>query len=162
VQPTARFYVVGNRPSASLQALGKRDDVVVTGRVPDVRPYLKHAQVVVAPLRVARGVQNKVLEAMAMAKATVVSEAAAGGVAARPVEEIDIACDADDYARKILALLGSPRAQAMGHAARARVLLEHDWSSNLSRIDELLSPSSNSRGNTEGPRDGAARPLTAA
>ena len=162
VQPSVRFYVVGNRPTALLEALGKRDDVVVTGKVLDVRPYLKHAQVVVAPLRVARGVQNKVLEAMAMAKATVVSEAAAGGVAARPAEEIDVASDADDYARKVLALLGSPRAQMMGHAARARVLVKHDWSSNLTQIDELLSPSVNSQRNTAVPTDRAARPLTAA
>jgi sugar transferase (PEP-CTERM/EpsH1 system associated) len=160
-QPMARFYVVGNRPSASLETLGRRDDVVVTGKVPDVRPYLKHAQVVVAPLRVARGVQNKVLEAMAMAKATVVSEAAAAGVAARPAEEIQVASDADDYSRKILALLGSPRAQTMGRAARARVLAEHDWSLNLSRIDELLGTSSHSQRCAEGTTDCAARPLSA-
>ena len=66
-RPRARFYIVGIAPTPAVQALAQDPRVVVTGRVPDVRPYLKHARVVVAPLRVARGIQNKVLEAMAMA-----------------------------------------------------------------------------------------------
>ncbi len=67
--PAVRFYVVGMNPDAAVRALANDAAAIVTGRVDDVRPYLQHARVVVAPLRVARGIQNKVLEAMAMAKA---------------------------------------------------------------------------------------------
>ena len=161
VQPMVRFYVVGHRPVASLQALNGRDQVVVTGGVPDVRPYLKHAHLVVAPLRIARGVQNKILEAMAMAKATVVSETAARGIAVTAGAEVDVASGAEDYARKILALLESPRALTMGRAARAKVLAEHDWRQNLSYIDELLMAPPTSLRGTEDPTDPVARSLTA-
>ncbi len=68
-RPRARFHIVGMNPTAVVQALAAEGRVVVTGSVPDVRPYLQHARVVVAPLRVARGIQNKVLEAMAMGRA---------------------------------------------------------------------------------------------
>ncbi len=71
--PTAHFYIVGARPTEQVQALASLPGVHVTGTVPDVRPYLAHARVSVAPLRIARGIQNKVLEAMAMAKPVLVS-----------------------------------------------------------------------------------------
>lgn len=67
-QPRACFYIVGTRPTKSVRLLERLDGVVVTGQVDDVRPYLKHAHAVAAPLRIARGIQNKVLEALAMGK----------------------------------------------------------------------------------------------
>jgi sugar transferase (PEP-CTERM/EpsH1 system associated) len=79
---SARFYIVGMNPDSAVRALASDPAVVVTGRVDDVRPFLEHARVIVAPLRVARGIQNKVLEAMAMAKAVVVTPAVAAGMAA--------------------------------------------------------------------------------
>ena len=81
--PSIRFTIVGMRPTPAVQALAGKH-VVVTGTVPDVRPYLAHAAVVVAPLRIARGVQNKVLEAMAMGRPVVASAACAGGIDATP------------------------------------------------------------------------------
>ena len=137
-EPRARFYVVGNKPARSVVRLGQQEDVVVTGRVEDIRPYLEHASVVVAPLRIARGVQNKVLEAMAMGKAIVVSTAAAAGLAATPSAEIEVAGGAQEFADKTLKLLDSPRAKEMGRAARARALRAYSWESNLSKVGALL------------------------
>ena len=65
-RPALRFWIVGANPAAAVQALAALPGVHVTGRVADMRPYSRHADVVVAPLRIARGIQNKVLEAMAM------------------------------------------------------------------------------------------------
>lgn len=78
--PNARFYIVGQRPAPAVQALAREPGVVVTGRVPDVRPFLAHAAVVCAPLRVARGIQNKVLEALAMGRPVVGTAAAWEGL----------------------------------------------------------------------------------
>ena len=77
--PDARFYIVGAQAVARGAGAGQQPGVIVTGTVPDVRPYLPHARLAVAPLRIARGIQNKVLEAMAMAKPVVVLAAGAGG-----------------------------------------------------------------------------------
>ena len=80
--PGAQFTIVGSRPGEAVQALARQPGVVVTGGVPDVRPYLAHAACAVAPLRIARGVQNKMLEAMAMARPLVASAQAAEGLRA--------------------------------------------------------------------------------
>src|SRR5262249_48188099 len=84
VDAKARFYIVGMNPDRSVRALAHEAAVCVTGRVADVRPYLRHARVVVAPLRVTRGIQNKVLEAMAMARPVVVTPGVAQALSARP------------------------------------------------------------------------------
>src|SRR5262249_62076576 len=80
--PGAQFYIVGMDPAPAVRRLAEGDRIVITGRVEDVRPYLDSAAVAVAPLRVARGLQNKVLEAMAMRVPGVASPAAAAGVSA--------------------------------------------------------------------------------
>jgi len=123
--PSARFYIVGMNPEASVRALAGEPGTVVTGRVDDVRPYLRHARVVVAPLRVARGIQNKVLEAMAMAKAVVATAPTVSALSARQGTELEVAVDAADFCDKVLALLDPDRADRMGKLARARVLLDH-------------------------------------
>ncbi len=139
--PAARFYVVGRSPDAAVQALAEEGATVVTGTVADVRPYLRHAAVVVAPLRIARGIQNKVLEAMAMARPVVASAACAGGVDAAAGSEFLTAADADEFVGHVAALLADPaRAEAMGHAARERVVAKYSWEANLSRIDRYLEP----------------------
>jgi glycosyltransferase involved in cell wall biosynthesis len=124
----------------AVQALARDDEsVVVTGRVADVRPYLRHAAVVVAPLRLARGVQNKALEAMAMARPLVLSPACAQALAGEAGSEFEVAEDAAGFADKILALCGSPRGLAMGQAARQRVLKDYRWDDNLAPIQAVLS-----------------------
>lgn len=137
-RPRARFYVVGMAPSAAVQALARDPHIVVTGRVPDVRPYLQHARVVVAPLRVARGIQNKALEAMAMARPVVITAAAAGALSAVPGKDVEVAGSAIEIAQKTLAMMDPSRGNPVGAAARARVLSDYDWTTNLAPFDALL------------------------
>ncbi|MCX7893486.1 MAG: TIGR03087 family PEP-CTERM/XrtA system glycosyltransferase [Burkholderiales bacterium] len=137
-QPAARFYVVGMNPGAAVQALGRDGATVVTGRVADVRPYVRHARVAVVPLRVARGIQNKVLEAMAMGKPVVVTPACAASLEAVPGREIAVASDATAFARAVLELIDGARSAEMGTAARARVLASYSWDASLAGLDRLL------------------------
>jgi sugar transferase (PEP-CTERM/EpsH1 system associated) len=148
-QPAVRFYIVGTRPTPGVQALaGER--VVVTGTVPDVRPYLAHAAAVVAPLRVARGVQNKILEAMAMARPVVASAACAGGIDAVNGVEFEVAADGDDFVERVDALLADPsRARRVGEAARVRVLERYCWDAKLARLDRWLRPAASGSDPTE-------------
>ena len=137
MHPAARFYIVGSRPSATVQALSKQAGIVVTGSVPDTRPYIAHAAMAVAPLRIARGIQNKVLEAMAMAKPTLVTAQALEGIAALPGEEILLANNAVTFAQYIDDVLAGGFA-GMGTLARERVLQDFSWSRHLRIVEQLL------------------------
>ena len=144
--PAARFYVVGMNPDIAVRALAGDPGTVVTGRVPDVRPYLRHAAVVVAPLRVARGIQNKVLEAMAMGKPVVTTPACAAALSARVGSELEAADNTEDFAFKVLACLAPARAQQMGRLARERVIRDYAWRASFDLLDGLLEhPSSLAR-----------------
>lgn len=136
--PQVRFYIVGRAPTPAVQALAS-ESIVVTGTVPDVRPYLRHAATVVAPLRVARGIQNKILEAMAMARPVIASESCAGGVDAVVGTEFLVAAEAADFVRTIDELLRAPeRAAEMGRAARQSVVERYSWDAHMSVIDRYL------------------------
>jgi sugar transferase (PEP-CTERM/EpsH1 system associated) len=137
-RPNARFYIVGMQPSPGVMALARAGQIVVTGRVPDVRPYLKHASVVVAPLRVARGIQNKVLEAMAMGRPVVATGAAVAALSAVPSVDVEVADGAAEFACKTLDLMGTEKGRKMGAAGRLRVLADYDWMTNLAPFDDLL------------------------
>ncbi|HJV24482.1 MAG TPA: TIGR03087 family PEP-CTERM/XrtA system glycosyltransferase [Aromatoleum sp.] len=133
-----RFFIVGMNPAPEVQALAG-DGVVVTGSVPDVRPWIAQADVVVAPLRVARGIQNKVLEAMAMARPVVVSAASATGLTGEPGREFVVADGEGEFAQRVLELLANPaKAAAMGAAARQCVQRAYSWAAHLARLDALL------------------------
>jgi sugar transferase (PEP-CTERM/EpsH1 system associated) len=132
-----RFYIVGARPTPAVQALAQQDGVVVTGTVPDVRPYIAHAQVAVAPLRIARGIQNKVLEAMAMATPVVVTPQALEGIDAEPGTELVLAEDENDFVEAVSALLYVPE-HSIGKAARAKVERNYSWPSNIACVGERL------------------------
>ena len=132
-----RFYIVGARPSGAVQALARLPGVVVTGTVPDVRPYIAHAQVAVAPLRIARGIQNKVLEAMAMATPVVVSPQALEGIEAIPGTDLVLAIDAAGFVAEVSALLAVTNT-AIGQVARSKVEKLYSWPSNLARIEARL------------------------
>jgi sugar transferase (PEP-CTERM/EpsH1 system associated) len=136
--PDAVFYAVGARPAPTVQRLARITGVRVTGQVADVRPYLRHAAAVVAPLRIARGIQNKVLEGMAMAKPTVVTPAALEGIAAVPDEEVLLASDADQFADRVVAAVSAGADAAFGVNARRRVLTDFDWDRNLDGFHDLL------------------------
>lgn len=139
VRPDARFAIVGRRPDPAVQALAGLAGVIVTGEVPDVRGWLAAADVVVAPLGIARGVQNKVLEAMAMARALVASPTAFEGIDARPGAELIVADGAEAQADAVLRLIGDPGlAQAMGDAARARIVADYGWAARLAPLPEMV------------------------
>jgi sugar transferase (PEP-CTERM/EpsH1 system associated) len=133
--PDCLFAIVGSKPAPQIQALASQPGILVTGRVDDVRPYLAHADVVVAPLRIARGIQNKVLEGMAMAKPVVATPQALEGVDALPEREVRLAADAPTMAAAVVTALSDAN---MGQAARQRVLADYSWTNNLARVDQLL------------------------
>ncbi len=138
-RPSVRFYIVGMNPSPAVQALTRDARVVVTGRVTDVRPYLRYARVVIAPIRIARGVQSKVLEAMSMARPVVVSTIAAGAISGEPGLDFEVAESAQDFARKTIDLLNNSHGAAIGRSARDRVMADYRWATNLEPFARLLS-----------------------
>ncbi len=139
-RPGLRFHIVGRAPTAAVRALAG-EHVVVSGTVPDVRPYLQHAAVVVAPLRLARGIQNKILEAMAMARPVVAAAGCVAALDARTGTEIVAAEEAPDYAAAIERLLADPAAaDALGQAGRARVLRSYTWAAHMAVFDRHLEP----------------------
>jgi len=137
IWPQVCFYVVGRSPAQSVLTLAS-DSVVITGTVEDVRPYLQHASLVVAPLRIARGLQNKILEAMAMGKPVVASRSCAVAINAGS-DELVYASDVDSFVHELDALLSSPtRMMRLGESARRRVVESYSWAAHLSGIDSYL------------------------
>lgn len=134
--PELNFYIVGSNPTPEVQALAG-NGIVVTGTVADVRPYIAHAAISVAPLRIARGIQNKVLEAMAMAKSVIVSPQALQGIDAKTGSEIILAEDAAAFIAQIAAQLTEPD-ETLGQAARRRVEQSYSWEHSLQSLDGLL------------------------
>jgi len=140
-EAAAQFHVVGARPTTAVQQLAQLPGVKVTGAVQDIRPYLAHARVAVAPLRIARGVQNKVLEAMAMARPVVATPEALDGIVCRVGDEVIMAEDAAAFADKVCAMLANVPSGLMD-AARRRVVQDYSWEGNLRRFETLLEGSS--------------------
>jgi sugar transferase (PEP-CTERM/EpsH1 system associated) len=138
--PTVRFVAVGRRPGRSLRRAAARLGFTLTGAVADVRPFLAHAALVVAPLRVARGVPNKVLEAMAMGKAVVTTPTAVTGLRLRPGDDVLLATDPEGMARAVARTLEPRLARGMGEKARARVVADYAWAPSLRLLDELVMP----------------------
>jgi sugar transferase (PEP-CTERM/EpsH1 system associated) len=134
----ARFWIVGSNPSPEVQKLARLPGVSVTGRVPDVRPFIAHAAAVVAPLRVARGIQNKVLEAMAMSKAVVATPQALDGIDAEPGRDLVVASEAQPFADSVAELVTEKSGDAIGQRARERVKAGYGWQSNLSALNAIL------------------------
>lgn len=130
--PQARFVIAGSNPSAKVRALARLDGVDVTGFVPDMRAEQAKAHIVVVPLRIARGMQNKVLEAMASGKAVVVGKAAMGGIHAEPGRDLIVAESPEEYRAGLERLLSDPAlVERMGRAARAYILAHLSWETNL-------------------------------
>lgn len=137
--PAATFTIAGANPAAEIKKLDGQNGICVTGRVPDMRPYIAGADVVVAPLRIARGIQNKVLEAMAMAKPVVGTAAAIEGIEATNGEHLVIADQPAQMAAAILDLSrNEAKRAALGAAARQRVVERYDWDARLAPLDARL------------------------
>ena len=136
--PSLRFHIVGRNPTAAVRALAG-PKVHVTGTVPDVRPWLQHAAAVVAPLRLARGIQNKILEAMSMGRPVVAAADCAAAMRAAPDRELLAADGADAFVSQVAALLEDPqRGASIGAAARDCVLREYSWDAHLAAVDRRL------------------------
>lgn len=137
--PIAQFYVVGSNPPDSLKALDGKDAVTVTGRVPDIRPYLAHADCAVAPLKIARGVQNKVLEAMAMGRPVVASPEALTGIDAMVGQEILVGSNTSELISAVVNVLNGSASVQIGENARRRIESTYSWETSLKRLVDHLS-----------------------
>jgi len=138
-RPKMKLLIVGADPSPEMRALGLLDGVTVTGSVPDVRPHVRSSAVMVAPMNIARGTQNKILEAMAMGVPVVTSAIAAGGVDAEAASHFLVANGPPEYARAILGLLENPaERQRLAHAGRERMLSHHAWPSSMKRLELII------------------------
>ncbi len=135
--PALSFYIVGSNPSDEVYQLEQQEGVKVTGRVEDIRPYIQYAAVVVAPMRIARGIQNKVLEAMAMEKAVIVSTMGLEGINAQHAKDVIVADTAAEFISAIRGLTDSS-AESIGIAARNKVKKDFNWSESLPLVKELL------------------------
>jgi hypothetical protein len=138
-RPSATLSIVGAAPPRSITALGSSKGIVVTGTVPDVRPLVQSAALTVAPLIIARGTQNKILESMAMGVPVVASSVAARGVDAEPDRHILAADSPHDFAEAVLRVLGQPEERRrLADAGRERVLSNHAWPASLRRFDGIV------------------------
>ncbi len=139
--PSAQFHIVGRAPTARVQQLGTqdRDRVTVHGGVPDMLPYLAHADQIVVPLKIARGIQNKVLEAMAMARPVLLSPEAATGIGARHGEHFVICENDDAFVEAALSLIDWPQdAATVGKQARVFVCNKMSWPAALADLPLFL------------------------
>ncbi len=137
--PDLSFYIVGSNPMSEVKELEKIDGVTVTGFVDDIREYYQLADVCVVPLRLARGVQNKVLEAMAMGKAVVTTSKANAGIQAANNEQLQLADTADEFIQAVRSLLKDlPSRGKLGENAREYVVSGYDWNTNLGKLEKLL------------------------
>lgn len=134
--PATRLYIVGARPARQVRALAERAGIHVTGRVPDVRPYIAHASVAIAPLKIARGIQNKVLEALAMNTPVVGTPQAFEGIDAFPGRSPCTAAGPDAFAQAVLRILHRPR--SADSRLREFVLERYDWDRRLAALDGLV------------------------
>lgn len=135
----AEFWIVGRDPSKSVRRLSKLQGVRITGTVEDVRPYIANATVVVAPLQTGCGVQNKVLEAMAMAKIVVASPLACEGIKVSARKDIIVAATPSDFTAAIMSVLAK---EIAGNGKMARRTIERDYQWNFEVLDKLLEPTS--------------------
>lgn len=136
--PSSLFAIVGRNPTSAVRKLAEVKGVMVTGEVPDTRPWIAAATVVVAPLGIARGVQNKILEAMAMARPVVASPAAFEGIDAVPGRDLLVA-EGYDMANAVSRLIAEPAyAAEIAKAARERMVARYDWEAQLRALDAMI------------------------
>jgi sugar transferase (PEP-CTERM/EpsH1 system associated) len=139
VHPAAQFHAVGRAPAPELLARDGTNGARVWGEVPDVRPFLAAAHVVLAPLTIARGVQNKVLEAMAMARPLLATSAVATGLPGRDGVHYAVADGDEALAGRALDLLARREAaESMGDAARRLVVDTASWPAMLADLPEIV------------------------
>jgi glycosyltransferase involved in cell wall biosynthesis len=137
--PDAQFYIVGSNPAKEVIELSGNNGVTVTGYVPDTREFLRKATVAVVPLRIARGIQNKILEAMAMGLPVVTTPQAFEGIEARPDRDLILGGDVRKVAEGVIELIrkGSLR-KSIGDNARKIIERNYCWTKNLEKLNGIL------------------------
>ena len=137
--PDVHLRIVGSNPLPKISALEKLGGISVTGFVPDVRPHVEDAAVAIAPLAIARGTQNKVLECMAMGIPVVASPQAAKGVQAVPGRHLLVGGNPEEFADRIIDLLGNAELRMkIAEEGRRQVMSVHSWPESMKLLDELL------------------------
>ena len=140
-EPTTQFYIVGRNPLREVEKMDNHTNIFVTGKVEDIRPYLERASIVVAPIRISRGVQNKILEAMSMAKLLVTTSMAVKGIKLEN-ENVDIitADNPEEYAKNCLTSIDKfSLTKAPSTNNRNFVVKNHNWKKNLSSLASMMS-----------------------
>lgn len=138
-RPQARLLIVGAEPTPAIRQLAALPGVEVTGSVPDVRPYVRRSAAMVAPLSIARGTQNKILEAMAMGIPVITSTVAVKGVDAEPEQHLLVGDSPTELTQATVRVMSS-RVERMrlAEAGRARMLSHHNWAASLERLENLV------------------------
>jgi sugar transferase (PEP-CTERM/EpsH1 system associated) len=145
-RPRVKLQIVGAEPTAPVRALAQIPGVTVTGTVPEVQPYVQRSAASVVPLAIARGIQNKILESMAMGVPVVASPAAARGVDALPGEHLLVAGSPGQYRDALVRLMADPAERhRLAVAGRARMLSHHTWSHAMGRLDSIIAESMDRR-----------------
>jgi glycosyltransferase involved in cell wall biosynthesis len=140
VHPETIFYIVGNHPPEQIKRLANRNNVVVTGHVPDTRPYFEQAAVFVSPLRSGSGIQVKNLEAMGMSVPVVTTSIGALGLEAKAGRDVLVADTPEAFAKHVINLIQSPdRRQKIGNAGRQLVEAKYDWPILTHRLEVVYS-----------------------
>ncbi len=136
--PDSTFYIVGNHPTEQVRRLAEKQGVIVTGYVPDIRPYFHKASVFVAPLRAGSGIQTKNLEAMAMGTPVVTTDIGAMGIDAEADKELYIADTPEMFAERVNHLIENPEIQQdLADAGRKRVEESYDWKVLVERLEQV-------------------------
>lgn len=139
--PETRFIIVGTNPSASVRRLEEDPRVTVTGFVKDIRPTFRSATVSVCPLRIGAGIQNKILEALAMGVPVVATPLANTGVRLNSEGEVLLGQDADDFARQTIRVIADPELRRhLSENGRKAVEKRYDWQTNLMALETLICP----------------------
>jgi sugar transferase (PEP-CTERM/EpsH1 system associated) len=137
--PDAVFFIIGRNPPRKVRALGSDQNVIVTGTVDDVRPYVLQAKVAIAPLRIARGIQNKVIEAMAMGVPVVGTSNAFQGILATVEDGVAVADDPVTFADEVIKLLRARENwEVRSRKTREYVRRSHVWKTHNARLEALL------------------------
>jgi len=140
VHPEMVFYIVGNQPVEPLKRLGNRSNVVVTGYVPDIRPYFDRAAVFVSAMRCGSGIQVKNLEAMATGVPVVTTPIGALGLEAKPGQDLFVADTPKEFANRVIHLIESrDLRQSIGNAGRQVVEAKYNWPILVQRLESVYS-----------------------
>lgn len=138
-RPETMFYIVGNNPPKKLIKLMVNGHIRVTGYVPDIRPYIERAAVSVVPLRIARGIQNKILESMAMGTPVVATSIAFSGIQGDPYRHLFVEDDAEKFADKVLEVMNNEnRRKELSAIGREIIEKNYNWSHNLNTLEKIM------------------------